>query len=333
MGLVVLSAPAFKKTLSGCNKLLHLTSLYFNNQICKLENVLTISGLHKNYGKIHAVNDLSLNVERGSVFGILGPNGSGKTTTLGIILGVVNASGGSYSWFGNPNTKNDRKRIGSILEQPIFYPYLTAEKNLQIVADIKGIDYNDIPRVLDIVDLTARKNSKFRTFSYGMKQRLAIGAALLGSPEVLIFDEPTNGLDPKGIAEIRKLIIKIAKEGITILLASHLLDEVQKTCSHVAVLKDGKKLFEGSVDEVLNLSDTIEVASHHLGLLEQILSEFNMVENIENANDMLLVTMKDNKTATDLNEFLVNKGIVVSHLALRKKSLEQQFLELLNEQK
>jgi len=298
-----------------------------------LENVLSISGLHKNYGKINAVNDLSLNVERGSVYGILGPNGSGKTTTLGIILGVVNANGGSYQWFGNVNSKNDRKRIGSILEQPIFYPYLTAEKNLQIVASIKGHDYSDIARVLEIVELTARKDSKFKTFSYGMKQRLAIAAALLGSPEVLIFDEPTNGLDPKGIAEIRELIIKIAKEGITILLASHLLDEVQKTCSHVAVLKSGKKLYEGSVNDVLNLSDTIEVSSQHLPLLEQTISGFDLVKNIEKTDDLLLVSLKENKTAADLNEFLVNKGIVVSHLALRKKSLEQQFLELLSEQK
>ena len=211
-----------------------------------MEKVLTISGLQKNYGKIHAVNDLSLSVERGSVYGILGPNGSGKTTTLAIILGVVNSNGGSYSWFGNENSKNDRKRIGAILEQPLFYPYLTAEKNLQIVASIKGVEYSDIERVLKIVELFERKDSKFRTFSYGMKQRLAIASALLGNPEVLIFDEPTNGLDPKGIAEIRELIIKIAKQGITILLASHLLDEVQKTCSHVAVLKSGKKLYEGS---------------------------------------------------------------------------------------
>lgn len=310
-----------------------MTSLYFNLQNCNLENVLITTGLHKRYGKIHAVNDLSLNVERGSVYGILGPNGSGKTTTLGIILGVINSSGGNFSWFGNENSKADRKRIGAILEQPIFYPYLTAEKNLQIVATIKGIDYEDISRVLEIVELTERKDSKFKTFSYGMKQRLAIASALLGSPEVLIFDEPTNGLDPKGIAEIRELIIKIAKEGITILLASHLLDEVQKTCSHVTVLKRGEKLFEGKVDDVLNLSDTIEVASENLEILENMVSGFDMIKSVEKVNDLLLVSLINNKKASDLNEYLVEKGIVVSHLAMRKKSLEQQFLELLSEKK
>lgn len=298
-----------------------------------MEKVLTISGLQKNYGKIHAVNDLSLSVEKGSVYGILGPNGSGKTTTLAILLGVVNSNGGSFSWFGNDNSKNDRKRIGAILEQPLFYPYLTAEKNLQIVASIKEVGYADIERVLKIVELYERKDSKFRTFSYGMKQRLAIASALLGNPEILIFDEPTNGLDPKGIAEIRELIIKIAKEGITILLASHLLDEVQKTCSHVAVLKNGKKLFEGKVSDVLNLSDTIEVSSQHLELLENTLQKFDKTKTLEKENDILLVTLTEGLNVIDLNEFLVEKGIVVSHLSMRKKSLEQQFLELLTENK
>ncbi len=298
-----------------------------------MEKVLTISGLHKNYGKIHAVNDLSLNVERGSVYGILGPNGSGKTTTLAIILGVVNSTKGNFSWFGNDNSKNDRKRIGAILEQPLFYPYLTAEKNLQIVASIKEVGYSDIERVLKIVELYERKDSKFRTFSYGMKQRLAIASALLGNPEILIFDEPTNGLDPKGIAEIRELIIRIAKKGVTILLASHLLDEVQKTCSHVAVLQNGKKLYEGRVSDVLNLSDTIEVSSQHIDFLETTLLKFDKIKSIEKEVEMLLVTLNEGLTAEDLNGFLVEKGIVVSHLAMRKKSLEQQFLELLTENK
>jgi len=298
-----------------------------------LEKVLTVSGLQKKYGKIHAVNDLSLSIERGSVYGILGPNGSGKTTTLAIILGVVNSNGGGFSWFGKPNSKNDRKRIGAILEQPLFYPYLTAEKNLQIVASIKKVDYSDIERVLKIVELYERKDSKFRTFSYGMKQRLAIASALLGNPEILIFDEPTNGLDPKGIAEIRELIIRIAKEGITIILASHLLDEVQKTCSHVTVLQSGKKLYEGKVSEVLNLSDTIEVSSQSIELLENILQKFDKIKSVVKENNLLLVTLKEGLNTTDLNKFLVDKGIVVSHLSMRKKSLEQQFLELLTENK
>ncbi|MEZ5082809.1 MAG: ATP-binding cassette domain-containing protein [Bacteroidales bacterium] len=295
-----------------------------------METVLSIHKLHKKYGSIHAVNDLSLDIDKGSVFGILGPNGSGKTTTLATILGVVNATSGSYSWFGQKNSKEDRRRIGAILEQPIFYPYLTAVKNLQIVAHIKKIGYSDIDRVLKIVELFERRNSKFKTFSYGMKQRLAIASALLGNPEVLIFDEPTNGLDPQGIAEIRELIIKIAKEGITIILASHLLDEVQKTCSHVAVLRSGKKLFSGNVNDVLNLSDSIEVSSANLKMLELAIHEYNGLKEFEVEKEYILVRLQPGLTPFDLNTFLVEKGIVLSHLALRKKSLEQQFLELLN---
>jgi len=296
-----------------------------------LEHILTISNLNKKYGKLHAVKDLSLEISKGSVFGILGPNGSGKTTTLGIILDVINADSGSFSWFNEPNSKANRKKIGAILEQPIFYPYLTAEKNLQIFANIKNAPYSDIERVLKIVELYDRKDSKFRTYSYGMKQRLAIAAALLGKPEVLIFDEPTNGLDPRGIAEIRELIIKIAQEGITILLASHLLDEVQKVCSHVAVLREGKVLFSGSVSEVLNIADTIEISSNNNELLALALKKNDQVIDIKTEHDILIVKLKDGVTAFDLNNYLIGKGIVVSHLAKRKKSLENQFLELLTE--
>ncbi len=275
------------------------------------------------------MNNLSLNIDRGSVYGILGPNGSGKTTTLGIVLGVINSDHGNFSWFGNPNSKEDRKRIGAILEQPIFYPYLSAEKNLQIIANIKGVDPENIDQVLKTVELEKRKHSKFRTFSYGMKQRLAIAAALLGNPEVLIFDEPTNGLDPKGIAEIRDLIIDIAGKGITIVLASHLLDEVQKTCSHVAVLREGNKLFEGKVSDVLTIADTIEVMAENEEKLNLTLNEFDKVIAVHPENEILIVKLKEGTSIVDLNQYLISSGIVVSHLAKRKKSLESQFLELL----
>ncbi|HPE56717.1 MAG TPA: ABC transporter ATP-binding protein [Bacteroidales bacterium] len=296
-----------------------------------MENVLTISNLDKRYGKIHAVNNLSIVVEKGSVYGILGPNGSGKTTTLGIVLGVVNSGGGSFSWFNEPNSKQNRKRIGAILEQPLFYPYLSALNNLKIVADIKQVSYDDIERVLKIVDLWERKDSKFKTFSYGMKQRLAIASALLGNPEVLIFDEPTNGLDPRGIAEIRELIIDIARQGITIILASHLLDEVQKTCSHVVVLHKGEKLFEGKVEDVLNLSNTVEVASNNAQILEIALNEFGKINEMKRNGEQFLLSLSEGITTTDLNTYLIDKGIIVSHLSVRKKSLEEQFLELLSE--
>lgn len=294
-----------------------------------MEQILTISNLNKSYGKLHAVKDLSLEITKGSVYGILGPNGSGKTTTLGIILSVINADSGSFSWFNEPNSKANRKKIGAILEQPIFYPYLTAEKNLQIFANIKNAPYSDIERVLKVVELYDRKDSKFRTYSYGMKQRLAIASALLGNPEVLIFDEPTNGLDPKGIAEIRALILQIAQQGITILLASHLLDEVQKVCSHVAVLKEGKALFAGKVNDVLNIADKIEVSSNNIELLKLALNENDQIIDIDEEPDILVIKLKEAYSSYDLNNYLISKGIVVTHLTVRKKSLENQFLELL----
>ncbi|MEI7662546.1 MAG: ATP-binding cassette domain-containing protein, partial [Bacteroidota bacterium] len=201
-----------------------------------MENVLSISSISKRYGKIQAVSDLSLEVKKGQVFGILGPNGSGKTTTLSIILELLKANSGSFKWFGRAASKESRKRIGSVIESPNFFPYLSPVVNLKIVADIKDQEYDDIERVLHLTGLYDRRNSKFRTFSFGMKQRLAVASALLGNPDVLILDEPTNGLDPQGIAHIRELILHIAGQGTTIIIASHLLDEVQKICSHVAVL-------------------------------------------------------------------------------------------------
>lgn len=296
-----------------------------------MEKILSINNLNKKYGKIHAVNNLSLDIHKGDIFGILGPNGSGKTTTLGIILSVLNADSGTFSWFGEENSKDNRKRIGAILEQPIFYPYLSAWKNLSIIADIKEASHADIEKVLHSVDLYSRKDSKYRTFSYGMKQRLAIAAALLGNPEVLIFDEPTNGLDPKGIAEIRELIISIARQGITIILASHLLDEVQKTCSHVAVLKGGQKLFAGRVSDVLNLKDSVEISSNDNDQLSMVLHEYQQVIDVEKDGEKFIVKLKEGTTVLSLNQFLVQHGVIVTHLASRKKSLEDQFLELLTQ--
>lgn len=296
-----------------------------------MNTILSIQNLNKRYGKIHAVSNLSFEIEKGNVYGILGPNGSGKTTTLSIILGVVQSNSGSFSWFGKPPSSESRKQIGAILEHPIFYPYMSAESNLKIIADIKGVDANDIERVLKTVELYDRKDSRFKTFSYGMKQRLAIAGALLGNPEVLIFDEPTNGLDPKGIAEIRELIIDIAKQGITIILASHLLDEVQKTCSHVLVLNKGNKLFAGKVDEVLNVADTIEIASDDNDKLQFTLKNIDFISNVKSDGDILTANIQAGKTTYDLNMILIKSEIIVTHLARRKQSLEKQFLELLNE--
>jgi len=292
--------------------------------------VLSIDQLTKHYGSIHAVNDLDLQIERGSVFGILGPNGSGKTTTLGIVLDIIRPTRGSYSWFGNPPNKDDRKKIGAILEVPVFYPYLTAAKNLELIARIKGVSTDGIYEILEIVGLSERKHSRYKTYSLGMKQRLAIGAALIGKPEVLILDEPTNGLDPKGIAEIRNLIIRVAKEGTTIILASHILDEVQKTCSHVAVLERGKKLFSGNVNELLNESNWIEVAADNMAGLQIALKNTPWVSSFQEETDKYVFIPGENIPMGDINRYFFEKGITLNHLALRRKTLENYFLELLD---
>jgi ABC-2 type transport system ATP-binding protein len=292
--------------------------------------VLSIQGLTKRYGSITAVSNLDLEIERGSVFGILGPNGSGKTTTLGVLLDVTKPDAGTFSWFGKPADKILRKRIGAILEVPLFYPYLSGKQNLELVAKIKDLSGSDIDEALKTVDLFERRHSKFRTYSLGMKQRLAVASTLLGQPEVLILDEPTNGLDPRGIAEIRNIILNVASKGVTIVLASHILDEVQKTCTHMAVLEKGNKLFSGVVDEVLNDAQWVELASENMAGLQLALRQVDFIENIQEEGEKYVIKLKSTISQAELNSFFFSKGIILSHLALRKKSLEKYFLELLD---
>jgi ABC-2 type transport system ATP-binding protein len=292
--------------------------------------VLSIQGLTKRYGSITAVNNLDLEIERGAVFGILGPNGSGKTTTLGVLLDVTRPDSGTFSWFGTPPDKTQRKKIGAILEVPLFYPYLSGKQNLQIVAKIKDLPGDDIDDALKTVDLYDRRDSRFKTYSLGMKQRLAVAATLIGTPEVLILDEPTNGLDPRGIAEIRNIILNVASKGVTIILASHILDEVQKTCTHMAVLEKGKKLFSGPVDEVLNDAQWVELAAENMAGLQLALKQVDFVENIQEEGEIYIIKLKTEMSQAELNRYFFNKGIVLTHLALRKKSLEKYFLELLD---
>ena len=292
--------------------------------------VLSIKGLTKRYGSITAVKNLDLEIERGSVFGILGPNGSGKTTTLGVLLDVTRADSGTFSWFGGLPEKTQRKRIGAILEVPLFYPYLTGKQNLALVAKIKDLPGDDVDEALRSVDLYDRRDSKFRTYSLGMKQRLAVASTLIGKPEVLILDEPTNGLDPRGIAEIRNIILNVASQGVTIILASHILDEVQKTCTHVAVLEKGKKLYSGAVSEVLNDGQWIELASENMAGLQLMLKQLDFVDHIQEEFDKYIIKLKSNISQGELNSLFFSKGIVLTHLAVRKKSLEKYFLELLD---
>ncbi len=296
--------------------------------------VLNINNLSKQYGKLTALGGVSFSIEKGSVFGVLGPNGSGKTTTLGIILGVINATGGTYQWFEDKYGANPRKRIGAILETPNFYHYLSAYKNLQIAADIKGVGYSNIDKMLELVNLKERKDYQFSTFSLGMKQRLSIASALLADPEVLVLDEPTNGLDPQGIAEIRQLIIAIAKQGKTIILASHMLDEVEKVCTHAAVLLKGKIITTGKVSDILGSNDIIEVMADDVVKLESAAKAHPMIKSVTRNNlGKVDMAFSGPVSTSDLNDYFYKKGIIISHLLLRKKTLEAQFLELIKKGK
>jgi len=271
-------------------------------------------------------------VPPGSVFGVLGPNGSGKTTLLGIVMDVLKASKGTYSWFGEPPSEKHRQQIGTLLETPNFYHYLSGEKNLQIAAAIKRKGHDDIPRVLEMVKLLDRKDSKFNTYSLGMKQRLAIASCLLGNPSVLVFDEPTNGLDPVGIAQIRQLIRELSKEGKTVILASHLLDEVEKVCDHVAILQKGQLLMAGHVNEVLTNEEFIELGVNDgsgLEHLRSILSGLPGIRQIkEQEGHLLLYPENGALDLTEINRHCFQQGVVLNHLQLRKKSLESKFIEL-----
>ena len=294
-----------------------------------METILTIQNLHKRYGRIQALKNVSFDIQKGRVYGILGPNGSGKSTTLGIVLNVVNRTSGNYSWFGGKvETHEALKKVGAIIERPNFYPYMTAEENLKLVCKIKSINYSKINEKLDLVGLTERKDSKFSTFSLGMKQRLAIASALLNDPEILILDEPTNGLDPQGIHQIRDIIRKIASQGTTILLASHLLDEVEKVCSHVIVLRKGEMLYSGSVDGMSANEGFFEVQSENNETLKSILNEHPAIDHIREEEGKFLVYLKSELSASELNQFLFSKNITLCHLVKRKNSLEAQFLEL-----
>jgi len=289
---------------------------------------LEIHNLHKQYGPITALNNFSLQVEEGNIFGILGPNGSGKTTTLGIVLGIIKANSGSYTWFDNRYGKNARKNIGALLETPNFYPFLNAEDNLDIVAHIKGVKHPKIDELLELVNLNHRRKSPFRTYSLGMKQRLAIAGALIGDPKVLIFDEPTNGLDPEGIAEVRQTIKSIGEQGKTIFMASHILDEVEKVCTHVAIIKRGNLLATGTVGAIISNEVTVELASNDNIRLRELLLQNNKLQNIKLVNNKIIGTIEEDSDAGFLNKLAFDNGILLTHLVAKQKSLESEFLEI-----
>ncbi len=304
-----------------------------NNTLCTLSTILTINNLTKKFGPLTAVKDLSFTIEKGNVYGILGPNGSGKSTTLGIVLNVVNKTSGEFYWFdGTVSTHEALKKVGAIIERPNFYPYMTAEQNLKLVCKIKEVPTSKIWEKLELVGLLDRKDDKFRTYSLGMKQRLAIASALLNDPEILILDEPTNGLDPQGIHQIRELIKEIASRGTTILLASHLLDEVEKVCSHVVILRKGEKLYSGRVDEMIASHGYFQLSSSKQEALLSLLQDHPAFNRIVQNNGMITAFLNEPMEASELNKMIFEKGLVLSHLVKRKESLEEQFLTLTNNQ-
>lgn len=296
-----------------------------------MDVVLNISNLSKSYGRIKALDQLNLSIEKGNIYGILGPNGSGKTTTLGIILSILKADSGSFEWFGGKYGGNPRRYIGAILETPNFYPYKSGLDNLKIIAAIKNIKNFDFDKVMKIVNLEHRKTSKFKTYSLGMKQRLAIAATMIGDPEIVIFDEPTNGLDPSGIAEVREILIRIAESGRTVIMASHILDEVEKICSHVAIIKKGKLLADGIVGELLSTDYVLEINALDKSKLEAFINS-NISMKLVNSNDKFLsCTVKSDITPDQISTNAFNNGLILNHFVARKQSLEKEFLTITNE--
>lgn len=293
-----------------------------------MDPVLSLQQLSKSYGSLRALEQVSFDVPRDSIYGILGPNGSGKTTLLATALDVLKPSSGQYSWFGGAGGTASRKRIGTLLETPNFYPYLSARDNLYINAAIKDCARSDVGRVLEETGLGPRSGSLFRTFSLGMKQRLALAAAMLGNPDVLVLDEPTNGLDPSGIADIRKLIRQMGENGRTIIMASHLLDEVEKVCTHVSILKKGKLLAAGAVADILTNEDVFEVAGPGLDHLHRLLSGHPKVKAVNRLGDRLQLVMTEQVNGEELNRYCFEHGTALSLLQPRRQSLELKFMEL-----
>jgi len=295
-------------------------------------SVLKTQQLSKRYGPIEALKAVSLEVPEGSVFGILGPNGSGKTTFLGTVLEILFPSSGTFCWFGEQRTgsADTRRRIGTLLETPNYYPYLTGSQNLAITSSIRGRGEGDISRVLDRVGLLNEATKlPFSSYSLGMKQRLALGGCLLGDPDVLVLDEPTNGLDPSGIADIRSIIGELHRAGKTIILASHLLDQVEKVCTHVAILKKGTLLECGPMDQVLSQDAIIDVDSADRDTLKTALEAFQPALRVKVQESGFRV--QGPVQAETINRYCFERGLTLSLLHTTKGSLESRFLEITDE--
>jgi ABC-2 type transport system ATP-binding protein len=291
--------------------------------------ILETNGLTKRYGKLTAVDHVSLSVEKGQVFGFLGPNGSGKTTTIGMLLGIITPSGGSFRMFGRDGgdeLHSARRRIGATLETPNFYPYLSGRDNLRVAAQIKGVAEDRIGEALDIVGLAGRQRDAFRKYSLGMKQRLALAATMLGDPELIILDEPANGLDPEGMREVREIILALAARGATIFLSSHLLWEVERTCTHVAILRSGKVVRQSAVRELVAGATVASVSAGDLAALRRVVGEYPGATSVEERPDRLFVHLANDDLAA-LNRYAHERGVTISHLAVERRTLEDVFIE------
>ncbi|MFC2126489.1 ABC transporter ATP-binding protein [Bacteroidota bacterium] len=298
-----------------------------------MAEILNIVGLTKYYGHVHAVDNLDLNISEGQVYGVLGPNGSGKTTTLSVVLGTVRPTRGQFQWFDSSSLKEVRKKIGIVTETSSFYPYLSGYQNLKLIAEIKECDKNRILKVLELAGLFERRNHSFRNYSFGMKQRLSFAAALLPDPDVLVLDEPTNGMDPQGIHDVRELILQASSEGKTIILASHLLDEVQKVCSHVAVIQKGKKIFDGAVEKILEDENQVVIEADDVVKLEKALAEFKGIRSSQKVGKKIVVELHPGPEIHDLHKHLIDGGVLITQFSENKATLESKFLELLNQSK
>ena len=295
------------------------------------EVVLRTAGLTKRYGRLVAVADLDLEVRAGQVYGFLGPNGSGKTTTIGMILGLLQPDRGHVELFGldaRSHLPHLLLRTGAVMEAPAFYPHLSGRANLRIFAILSGgISRRRLDEMLDLVGLLARAGSKVHTYSLGMKQRLALAAALLHDPQLVILDEPTNGLDPAGMREVRQLIRNLGEMGKTVFVSSHLLHEVEQTCTHVGILKQGRLLAQQPVSELLRQGQALELEVTDGEAAARVLAGLDWVTAVTR-QDNRLVVQAPLQRAVDISRTLAEHSIYIAELRPRENTLEQFFLEV-----
>jgi ABC-2 type transport system ATP-binding protein len=298
-----------------------------------MENTTIVEthGLTKRYGSgVLAVDSVAMSVRRGEVYGFLGPNGAGKTTTLRMLVGLIRPTSGTATVAGHtPGDPHGLARVGSLIESSAFYPYLSGRANLRVVADLAGVDQKRVNEVLDVVELSSRAHRKFGTYSTGMKQRLGVAAALLKDPDLLILDEPTNGLDPQGMAEMRRLIKDIGQGNRTVLLSSHLLGEVEQICDRVGVISNGKLVRESTVQELIG-EEGVLVRAQPLDKAEQMLATLFGNDAISRQDGALHLKVKPEQSS-EINRRLVGAGIGVSELRPFERSLEEVFFQLTGE--